>query len=174
MDCPNITPPAAGGILAPISSHGQRRTMTRPAQRRVNTPSEIIEQLAQLHGLLHDDGRVNYSAMSRRTGIATSTISRIHRGTRDAQTGRSEEWVLSSDTIRRLMSAFHLTFAEASGQAPLPKPGQKRKRAGAGRYEPTPADLELLRALRSLSEPAQREVQALLDIKAQLEHAKRK
>lgn len=142
--------------------------MSNNPSARLATPSQIIEQLAALHGLTHDDGTPNYSAMSRRCGIAVSTLSRIHRGQRGDVPGRAADWVLSADTIQRLMTAFHLTFSEASGQAPIATPGAKRRK-GSARFEPSAADLELLKTLRSLSAGAQREVQALVTIKKQLE-----
>lgn len=160
-------------MIAPYALAWIATMPPRAEPSRLFSPSEVIERLAVLHGLTHDDGTVNYSAVSRRTGIATSTISRIHRGQRDADGGRADSWVLSSDTIQRLMTAFHITFAEASGTAPLPEPGAKRKR-GSGRFEPSAADMELLKALRALSPSDRSEVQALIDIKAQLSAARKR
>lgn len=143
--------------------------MTQHPESRQFTPAQVIETLAEQHGLLHPDGSVNYSAFGRRTGIPVSTISRIHRGQRDANTMPKESWVLSTETIQRIMQAFHLSFAEASGQVAIGATSATKRR-----YEPSTADLELLRQLRSLSASAQREVQALVDIKSQLEAASSK
>lgn len=154
----------------PYNDDSTKPWTTRPETRRQYAPHEIIERLAALHGITHDDGRVNYSAFSRRTGIPTASVSRMHRGARSGSGDRRGHWIMSSETVQKLMSAFHLSYAEASGQSPIPEPGEERKR-GSARYEPTTADLELLRDLRALSPASQAEVRALVTIKSQLEQS---
>lgn len=147
-------------------------------QSRRYSPAEVLERLATIHGLKHEDGTINYSAMSRRTGIAVPTLSRIARGARSAEdtsSSRADSWVLSASTIRRIMSSFSLTFPEASGEAEIPLDTPTRKRRAQARIDaPSVEDLDLLRSLRALSPSDRREVQVLIDIKRQLGAARKR
>lgn len=150
--------------------------MPRVKPDRLYSPSQLIERLARIHDVTHPDGRPNYSAMSRRTGIPIATIARIHRGRRDSNSDatrdRMDTWVLSNDTTQRLMSAFGLTFAEASGQVEIPE-GRSRGKTRSPR-EPTASDMELLDKLRSLPTHRQHEVRAFLEAQARLESSREK
>lgn len=156
-----------------MAKHAKTHHQTRErVAARKYSPAEVLERLATVHGLKHEDGSINYSAMSRRTGIAVPTLSRIVRGARSADmqgAERAESWVLSASTLRRLMTSFAISFPEASGEIEIPLDTQTRKARARARFDaPSPEDIELLAALRALSPSDQREVRALVDIKTQL------
>ena len=116
------------------------------------TAAEVLTELAQIHGLTHSDGTPNFSAMAQRTGIYQPTISRIMSGGKD--------WEMSTGTISKLCDAFHITFDQAKGEAPLSKQSRRTK--------PTAADLELIREIRSLDTYDQEEIQAMVAMKVEL------
>ena len=151
------------------------RRSTAPLHRAC-TPSQVIERLAQIHGLLHDDGSVNYSAFGQRTGIPISSVSRIHRGIqwREAAGGTVEidttRWALSSNTITKLVRAFNISHEEADGTVEIPLDTPSRNRRAKLRHGAVnPAELELVFAIRALSPQSQADVRQLVKLRAELE-----
>lgn len=116
------------------------------------TAAEVLAELARIHGLLHPNDKPNISAMAKRTGIPQPTVSRIMKGGAD--------WEMGTSTISSLCNAFHITFDQAKGEAPL--------EAHHDVYLPSPTDLELVRDIRSLNGSDQKEIEAIVRLKTSL------
>ena len=116
------------------------------------TAAKVLTELARIHGLTHPDGTPNFSAMAKRTGIAQPTISRIMNG--------GPDWKMNTETISSLCNAFHITFDQAKGEAPLSK---HRLRTTL-----TAADRRLIQDIRSLNSSDQDEIQTIVDMKVKL------
>ena len=115
--------------------------------------AKIIQTLAEIHELTHRDGRVNQSAMSRRTGIPQPTVQRILTG--------EESHAMGSATLQALVDAFGISFDQARGNAPITKrKGRRRK--------PSDADIQLLEDIKSLPVNAQDEIKTLIRLRKEL------
>ena len=122
------------------------------------TAEQIIKNIARLHDMTHDDGSVIQAEFARKSGISQSTLSRLLSG--------SSEWELSRDSQLKLIEAFGISQAEASGIKAITKASLKT------RIKPTPRELELIRELRALPNKDRQEVETIVSIKSTLKDHK--
>ena len=122
------------------------------------TAQQVLTDIAEMHDLINPrTGKINYSAFSKRTGIPHPTLIRIMQG--------EPHHVLSSDTAQKLISAFHLTFAQVRGEVPI-------RRADKRKFTPSDSDIELLRRIRSLPRGRQEDIVKLLELNERLSKSK--
>lgn len=114
----------------------------------------VILELAIKHKLLHKDGRVNYTAFGRACGVPAPTIFRLYNA--------SDDWDMAPSTAKSLVAAFNITEQQARGYELLPWLEHQE----VTEYTPTEADLELLKVLRGLPAPDQREVEVFIRAKS--------
>lgn len=116
---------------------------------------EILRDLAEMHDLINPrTNQINYSAFSKRTGIPHPTLIRIMQS--------SSEHEMNTATVQSLIDAFHITFAQARGEVPIRKKDRRK-------FEPSDADLELMRRIRDLPKRDQDDIRKLVELREQLE-----
>ena len=141
--------------------------------KKIHTPSQIIQKIAEHYGMMHPNGKVNYSAIADRAGLAQATVSRIHRGVQPNRDLGAEEakgmWSLNSRTIEALMRGFRLTYRQAAGLEPLP---WETRRSALAVVEDlfSFSELEMITRFRQLPLSAQDEISTLVRLKAELDN----
>ena len=124
-------------------------------------PKEVIDELARrFDGLTHSDGRLNFSAFRRRTGIPAPTVHRIYNG--------PPEWDIEVITAQRIMRTFNISEQEARGYKPLPWLTQPENPSVD---ELSETELRLIQDYRELSSEAQHEVAQFLSAKLTIERS---
>lgn len=114
----------------------------------------VLMDLAEMHDLVNArTGTVNYSAFSKKTGIPHPTLIRIMQA--------GPDHTMSGDTLQALISAFNISFAQARGDVPVRRKDRKL-------FNPTDADLELMRRLKELPRTDQDDIRKLIELREQL------
>ncbi len=117
--------------------------------------TQSLQQLAELHGLTHEDGRLNYTAFGRRVGLPAPTIMRWHKGiTKD----------VSSKAAQLICRAFNISEAQVRGLEPITPLLNKRN----SERKPDQRDVQLIAQLRSLPVREQKEVERFVDIRLKM------
>ncbi len=106
---------------------------------------EVIEHLARLHGLVHESGKINYTAFAEKAGLPPPTIMRWHKGiTKD----------ITLHTAEEVAKAFGVRSALLRGLEPLPTAAAQ----AAGKMKLSADDMEFLKKFRALPTEDQYEV----------------
>jgi len=111
----------------------------------------VFLDLARKHGLCHENGEINHSAFHRATNIPIPTVRRIVNGDKD--------WAISSRTAESLMAAFSISFEQAMGDRPI---------SSRRTLKPTPREVNLIRALRTLPPEIRSKIEAHIEQSAEV------